>query len=42
VRAEIEIQVRALLPYEARAWLIGGLARGGFGERSTSTSCCQG
>jgi predicted nucleotidyltransferase len=34
IRAKVESQVRALLPRDARAWLIGSLAWGGFGERS--------
>ena len=34
VRAKVEQQVKLLLPPGARAWLIGSLAWGGFGERS--------
>jgi predicted nucleotidyltransferase len=34
VRAAVEQQVKTLLPPEGRAWLIGSLAWGGFGERS--------
>lgn len=34
IREQVERQVRALLPPEGRAWLIGSLAWGGFGERS--------
>lgn len=34
VRAEVEQQVRTLLPAGGRAWLIGSLVWGGFGERS--------
>jgi predicted nucleotidyltransferase len=34
LRVEVEHQLRALLPPGARAWLIGSLVWGGFGERS--------
>jgi predicted nucleotidyltransferase len=34
VRTEVEQQVRSLLPPGGRAWLIGSLVWGGFGERS--------
>jgi predicted nucleotidyltransferase len=34
IRTEVESQLRALLPSGARAWLIGSLVWGGFGERS--------
>lgn len=34
VRAAVEQKVKTLLPPEGRAWLIGSLAWGGFGERS--------
>src|SRR5690606_19196516 len=33
-RAAVEEAVRAHLPAQGRAWLIGSLAWGGFGERS--------
>lgn len=34
LRVEVATQVRELLPASGRAWLIGSLAWGGFGERS--------
>jgi predicted nucleotidyltransferase len=34
IRADVEAQLRASLPAGGRAWLIGSLAWGEFGERS--------
>lgn len=42
IRGRVEAELRSLLPAGGRAWLIGSLAWGGFGERSDVDLVIQG